>query len=379
MNFTVENEAFAKALALVKSCIPTRSTIPILSHVAVEAKADNVLVIRATSLDREIEAVAKADVSSAGGAALPGEILSGLARKLTKGGQSTISMKDDRCKLVSGSSKYDLRTLPLADFPSGKAMADDAVKFSLEAKQLLGLIGSTAYVADAACPHFYGRGVHLHVANRQLIAVASDNHRVARRSVDIPKGAATMPPVTLPAESLPMLLSLLADTDETAEVAVTRAMVEIRLLNLRFATALLDVQFPDYDKVIPKLGDKDHGATFRAYALSEAIDRATVVYLGEKDISKKTPFADVRIKGGNIVLQAGAKGAETGSETVEAETNGLDLHLGVHAGYLAEMLKAWPESVDVDVWQKQSGAPILFTAKDRPDMVHVLMPRRGDQ
>src|SRR4051812_44013084 len=125
MNFVVENEAFASALALVKSCIPARSTIPILSHVAIEAKVANVLVIRATCLEREMEATIKADVTVPGGAALPGEILSGLTRKRAKGGQSSVSIKDERCKVVSGSSKYDLRVLPLADFPQAKAIADD--------------------------------------------------------------------------------------------------------------------------------------------------------------------------------------------------------------------------------------------------------------
>ena len=41
MQFIVENAKLADALTLVKGCIPPRSTIPILSHVAVEAKADS--------------------------------------------------------------------------------------------------------------------------------------------------------------------------------------------------------------------------------------------------------------------------------------------------------------------------------------------------
>lgn len=379
MKFTVENEPFAKALSLVKGCVPSRSTIPILSHIVVEAKAGNLVTVRATNLDREMEATVTAEVTEEGGAALPGEILAGLARKLAKGGQSELATdKKERCKIVSGSSKYDLRTLPFQDFPNSKAAADGAVKFNVDAKDLLGMIGSTIYAATAECPHVYGRGVHLHVAAAKLIAVTCDNHRVARRMIEMPKGAATMPPVTIPVDAASALLGFLTDADGEVELAVSPALIELRLPGMRFASALVDCTFPDYDRVIPK-PNGNHGATFRPYALSEAISRAATVYLGEKDTSKRQPFADLHVKDGNIKLNAGIKGQELGSELIEAETNGADLHMEINATYLEQMLKVWPESVAIEVWQKQSGGPVLFASKEHADMTHVLMPRRGNE
>lgn len=375
MQFIVENEPFAKALGLVKACVPARSTIPILSHIVVEAKA-GVVTVRATNMEREIEASVKAEVTSEGGAALPGEILTGLVRRLAKGGQSSFAVDaKERCKIVSGSGQYDLRVLPFKDYPSPKAMRDGVVKFGVDAAMLSGLIASTIYAASPECPHSYGRGVHLHVAAAKLIAVTCDNHRVARRSMPMPKGSATMPPVTIPVEDAQALLGFLDGANGEVELAISSALIELCLPGLRFASPLVDCKFPDYDKVIPK-PDDNHGASFRPYALSEAIGRATTVYLGEKK-SVGPQLAEIHVKNNAIKLDAGIKGQEMGSETVEADTNGMDLRVSVNAGYLDQMLKIWPESVAVDIWQKQAYAPVLFSSKERDDQVHVLMPQKG--
>jgi DNA polymerase-3 subunit beta len=372
MHFTVENEALANALALVKGCVPPKTTIPILAHIAVDAR-DGHVTVRSTNLDRECEVRIPAEAASAGQAALPGEVLVGLVRRLPKGGQSTLKLGDGRCKVISNASNYDLRALPFADFPLAKPSEDSATVFKIGADDLRQLIQSTSYALCKSIVKAYYGGVYLHVAGGKLKMVATDDHRLALKAVDLPKGAASMPGIVIPTDAAREILSLLEGFEDDVELAVGVNLLEMRRPDLRFATLLIGCQYPPYEKVVPK--PNGVAATFRPCAVAEAAKRASVVYLGETNLHRKTPVARVSVADGRIKLEAGNPGDEQALEVVEAEAAHHDLSFNVHAEYLTEMLAVWPDTVAIGVQQAMPGAPILFAAEERPDMIHVIMPQ----
>ena len=116
MHFIVENEALAKALAHLKGIVRTVITIPILTHVA-WSRRDKEILVRASNLDRETEARLPAEVMKAGAAALPGEVLQALAKRLTRGGQCEVNLVDDRAHLVAGSSNTTCARCRSRTFP----------------------------------------------------------------------------------------------------------------------------------------------------------------------------------------------------------------------------------------------------------------------
>ena len=375
MQFIVENEKFANALGLAKGCIRA-STIPILAHIAVSAKA-SVVTVRATNQEREIEAEVPAEVAIEGGVALPGEVLAGLVRRLPKGGELALALKGDRATIVSGTASFDLRTLPLVDFPEFREMPDDAVTFDVPCTDLKRLINETVYATyQGTMARLFERGVYLHVAGNKLLAAATDSHRLALASADMPRGSATMPGVVVPADAAQAIAQLLGDREGDVRLTVSPQMFEVRLGNVRLSTVLIECAYPDYGRIVPT--PTSAAATFRPYALSEALKRASAVYLGlgAKDINKQAPVARIDTGNNAIRLETGEGASERASETVEAETNGHDLSIAMNADYLAEMLGVWPETVTLSIEQHNPAAPILFTAAERPDMTHVIMPMK---
>lgn len=311
-----------------------------------------------------------AEVMKAGAAALPGEVLQALAKRLTRGGQCEFSLVDDRAHLVAGSSKYDLRTLPIADFP-GKKSASEPVEFSLSAAELRATIKSVAYAAYyPKSDRYYLQGVNLHASGEKLIAVATDGVRLAVKSSPLPDGAAGMPRVTVPTEAPSAMVDLLKDVEGDAELAVSPQLMELRLPNLRLASSLVDGTFPDHQRVMPAIGGA--AAKFRVRTLAEAVARVDIVRLS--DVNKRAPILRLTTRDGAICLEAGAAGGEQALETVEAQTNGCFLSFGVAADYLAEMLDAWPKDAELGVQQSSPSSPILFMADERPSESHLIMP-----
>jgi DNA polymerase III subunit beta len=369
MHFIVENEALAKAMTHLQGIVRTVTTIPILTHVAVTA-GDKEILVRANNPDREAEARLPAEVIQAGAAALPGEVVQALAKRLTKGGQCEVSLVGDRAHLVAGSSNYELRTLPIADFPERKS-ASEPVEFSLSAAELRAMIKSVAYAAAyRKSDRYYLQGVNLHVSGEKLIAVATDGVRLAVKSSPLPDGAAGMPRVTVPTEAARAMVDLLKDVEGDAELAVSPQLIELRLPNLRLASSLVDGTFPDHQRVMPAINGA--AAKFRVCTLAEAVARVGIVRLS--DVNKGAPILRLTTGDGAICLEAGAAGGEQALETVEAQTNGCSLSFGVVADYLAEMLDAWPKDAELGVQQSGPEAPILFMADERPSESHLIMP-----
>lgn len=369
MKFVAENAAFAKALGFAKGTVRP-STIPILAHVAVSAAGEQVS-IRANNLEREVEVSFPADVIEPGTAALPGDILTAIVSRLPKGDECSITLKDNVAALVSGKSRYDLRSLPTEEFPKEREVPEGACSFSLPGVVLREALRLSHYPADESNPRFYCRGVHMHNHQNKLAFTANDHHRLALYEVDLPAGCHDLSPVTIPVSCVKTILDLIAEA-ETVDVSASHEVFEVRVGLARVTTALIDCQYPDYRIVIPR--SVDAAAIVRPYALAEALSRATAVFMGKPEASKKRPVVKLAASDGALTLHAGAPGSERGKESVDAELSDPEMEFAVTADYLAEMLKLWPEDTALQVQSPSGKYGALFHSEAHPNTLHVIMP-----
>ena len=106
MHFIVENEALAKALVSLNGIVRKVTTIPILDACCSgDCGRQGDPRPGEQPRPRDGSAETPAEVMKAGAAALPGERLQALAKRLTRGGQCEVSLVNDRAHLVAGSSR----------------------------------------------------------------------------------------------------------------------------------------------------------------------------------------------------------------------------------------------------------------------------------
>jgi len=371
MHFNAENAQFAAALDAVRGAVKP-STIPILSHIHVTA-SDNRVTVRANNLEREIEASFPAQVEVPGAAALPGEVLLGIVKRLPKGGDCELQMTGEVAEVRASRARYSLRSLPAADFPVPRTMPETAVRIEIDGQVLRDALRAVLYATNANDSRSFckGVGVQPNGDGRHLDFVSTDGHRLALYQAPLPAGGDKLPPICIPAEGCKVLLDTVAGA-ETVAVAATDANIEVAVGSTRFVTALIDTQYPDFWRLIPRTEVK--AATVRPHALTEALERAVVVFA---TITEKTAPA-VRLSRGDgaINLDAGRAGAETGREVVEAEVNGTDFDVGVVHRYLADMLRVWPEDAEVNLIHSGGMSPTLWRSASAPEQTHLIMPTR---
>lgn len=370
-SFTIEAGAFARALNYIKGSIPTRTTIPILQHVEIEAKGSTVTV-RGTDLTMEARATVPADIDNPGLITVPGAMLATMISRLPSGGDVRMQIEDDgRASVVSGRSRYMLRTLPGDDFPAPRKMENGAARWSMAGTDLAAMLAATRTAVASGTDLSYLAGVLIHYhrpdnAASHMTAVATDRHRLVRWSVDAPKGSEDIPPNTvIPTEAL-RNIEALCDAEGDVSCAVDGVRFEVSSGNTTFSTALVSSEYPDYVRVIPRLG----APTFEVSAddLCEAIDRAMIVQSGDV-VGSLT----LTVSNGALVIETATTRGDAGREEVKHHGGEDGSTVKVNGKYLREAMALWGEGV-VCVQHQGSTAPILITSNSNPRMTQVVMP-----
>ena len=177
MKFTVNREKLQKALQRVGSIIGSRSMLPVLGNVLIQAEEG---FIRLTTTDLEIRISTRVDavVEEAGSTTAP-------ARKLTSlvgcfvGSDVVFDVDEkDHIKLRCATSHFTLLGLPAADFPP-EAEFEARRGIRMKESDFKRMVGAISYAVSADDSRKVLTGVLLNVRDSQVTLVATDGKPVA--------------------------------------------------------------------------------------------------------------------------------------------------------------------------------------------------------
>ena len=372
--FTIENSAFAAALDTLALAIETRQPIPILDNVAIAAApAEGAVCFTATDLDMAIDVTAAAEIASAISTTLPAAMLRKIAKAADKAALVTVTdlgNRDGDATIDADGATYRLTTLPIGDFPKLKDMDPGKVwRFDLDADILHNAIDATRTAISTEETRYYLNGIFLHVHAGELVATATDGHRMHVQSFGVVDGTADMPGVIIPTKAVKILHKLLGGRNAPKSVRVTVApnRVDFEYGGSAFTVAVrtrtVDGTFPDYRRVCPEAGNV---AEVDGAAMIKAIAKVSLV-----SDDKAPPVALEFGANGCTLSVAGDNGAA--SARIDCSWPHAALRIGFNSRYLTETLAIAGDGVALDL--TDSGNPIRVTS-DRVGWFAVIMPYR---
>src|SRR5882762_1817883 len=107
MRFTISREKLQEGLAAVAASIPTKTTLPVLANIMVEA-TDKGLRLSGTDLDIAVTTEVAADVEMAGAITIPAKKLSEIARELPPAPVRIAAVGEQRISLDCGRSHFKI-------------------------------------------------------------------------------------------------------------------------------------------------------------------------------------------------------------------------------------------------------------------------------
>ncbi len=365
MKFTVDREILLKPLQQVIGVVERRQTLPVLGNLLMVAD-DNGLTITATDLEVEIQSRIDIKIDQAGEITLPARKLADICKALPDNASIQISVKDQKAQIRSGKSRFTLATLPAADFPLVEPIKGDS-RFTIAQNRLKELIERTQFSMAQQDVRYYLNGLMLELTKGQLRAVATDGHRLALcdMAVDINTGGKRQ--VIVPRKGIQELMRLLDSGDAPVQVDVGTNHIGVSNAEIRFTSKLVDGRFPDYDRVVPKGGDKVVLANREL--LRQALSRTSILS------NEKYRGIRLNMEKNIIKIQAHNPEQEEADEEFEVDYPGGVLEIGFNVTYLLDVLSS-VRSDDVQITLSDSNSSCLMREPGTEQYRYVVMPMR---
>ncbi len=366
MKFSMDRSALLGALGHVQNVVERRNTIPILSNVLMNAEDGKVNFV-ATDLDIEISEAAQANVDAPGNVTAPAHTLYDIARKLPDGSEVSLSIGvDGRLEVIAGRSQFTLPLLPPGDFP--KMVSDDFThNFTLTAPELIRLIDKTRFAISTEETRYYLNGIYFHVDDGKLRCVATDGHRLALSEMALPTGAESIPGIIIPRKTIAEIRRLIDGLSESVKISVSDAKIQFKVGTAVLISKLIDGTFPDYNRVIPKDGDKELIIDNKVFA--NAVDRVATIS------AEKSRSIKLTISGDSLTLAVNNPEHGNAHEDLMVNYGAEDLEIGFNAKYLLDVSRQI-ESRDIHFYLSDPAAPALVKDTEDPGSLFVLMPLR---
>lgn len=270
-------------------------------------------------------------------------------------------------KITDTISNFSLNCMESRDYPAidlGLG-ASDQQKVVLSTSILNEIISQTSYAASEKETRPVLTGVNFKAGDKQLICVATDSYRLARKVVPIEEE--TRFDFTIPARIL----------NEVAKVAEDEVGVVIKVsdkkVNFQFkytivSTRIINGSYPDTSKLIPS------SFSYRLDTIAQSflarIDRVSILSLDKNTVVKLSMF------NGGVTLSAKSQEVGSAVETVnDFRYSGDRLDISFTARYVQDAIKALG-CEEISFLFNGDSKPVIIRNEKDPSCVQLVLPVR---
>jgi DNA polymerase-3 subunit beta len=366
VKLTAQREQLLRYLQQVNGVIERRQTLPILSNVLLAAKADK-LVFTATDLEVELSAETQLSVQEPGDITLPARKFLDILRALPEETVISLAAERERMLIRSGRSRFNLATLPAADFPTLEDLPLEG-HIHLQQSALRNLIEHTYFSMAQQDVRYYLNGLLFDMDGDRLRAIATDGHRLAFGELMAQSEIPLTRQLIVPRKGVQELLRLLSGHDDAAAVLqISTNHIRAILGEICFTSKLIDGKFPDYHRVIPR--DSDRVIIADRLLLRNALSRAAILS------NEKYRGVRLQLEARVLRIQAQNPEQEEAEEELEIEYDGDPLEIGFNVTYLLDALGAL-SSESVKICLADSTSSCLIQEPENKNYKYVIMPMR---
>jgi DNA polymerase-3 subunit beta len=331
MKFTITREKLHEGLGAVAASVPSKTTLPVLANILVEASKDG-LKLSGTDLDISVSTTIPASVDQEGATTLPARKLVEIVKELPNAAIRMTSSGEQRATIECGKSKFKLLGLSRDEFP-----AFPSVKFEggwkVAAKDLQKLISHVAFAASTEESRPILNGVLWELRADRMRMVATNGHRLARMDVPTSGQGGGQADLIIPPKALEQIRRLFGG-DEEIEIGKSDNHLGFRSTTTQIYTRLIEGPYPNYEQVIPRENDKS--LTADKAALAAALRRMSIV------ASDQTHRIRMAFTNGACKMSVQTPDLGEAQEELAVAYEGDSLEIGFNAAYMLEILKFMP-------------------------------------
>lgn len=364
MKIKVSQKDLCEVLGKVRSAVPAKTALPILSSILISAE-NGVLRFTSTDLKMTIEKeLDECEIEEEGKATIRAHLFYNLVSRLPEGDVCVETRDENQVVVSAGRMEVKYYAAPPDDFPPISHVDDDNPLIISESL-LLDMFKKVAFAVCTDEARYALTGVLIETSDDKLTVVATDGRRLSlRREYGIVSGSKSMR-ITVPERAVRELQSQMEGTGDV-KISTGGGRVSFEFNKTRLTTSLIEGTFPNYEIVIPKDYSKN-------VIVNTSVFRDTL----RKAESMKSNIVRFRI--GDNKVEVNVQNPEVGdfNDVVDAEYTGEEVKIGFNIEYLIDVMEHInTERVIVSV--KDGSSPCVIKPEGAKDeYLNIIMPVRA--
>jgi len=365
MKINISRDTLLKPLSAVNGIVERRHTLPILSNLLLEGR-DGAIALTATDLEMQITMSVDSEMAEPFATTVSARKLLDICRSLPDGSLLRLADQDARLQVSAGRSKFNLQTLPAADYPTMTRTTNSLLTLRLSQGMLRQLLRQVDFSMAQQDIRYYLNGLLLEVNGERLHVVGTDGHRLSYICTDLGQ-TFDKQEIILPRKTVTELIKLLEDSEEEVAVEISPNQANFTFSNIRLISKVIDGKFPDYNRVIP-IGHQNKLTVNRMDVL-QAMQRASIL--------SNEKYHGIRLVLGanSLRLISSNSEQEEAEEELEVAYAGESLDVGFNVTYLIDVLNN-VQSETVEFSFADANSSCLVTIPGNASYKYVVMPMR---
>ncbi len=367
MNLTINQKEFYNGIQIVQRAVSSKSTLPILKGIYLEAKKDKGIKLIANNLEIGIEYWVNADIIEEGSIVLPATELSNVIRELPSANISfNVDTDHYQVKIKCLNSNFTLKGYQADEFPQLPEV-EDALKINLSSDKFNRMIEEVKFSTSTDQTQPALTGGLLVLSHENINLVTTNTYRLAYSKMNNKNTLKKEIKSILPGTTLNELNHLIVNEDENIELLLNDSYIRFTFNDIIFISRLIEGQFPNYKQVLP---DKFNSQIkIDRIELLNAVKRASLIARLDSNV------ISIKITGDEMTITSTSTEYGNAHEVIEVKLEGPEQSIDIDASYLTDVLKILKDEV---ITLEMIGPlnPLTVKKESNNDYIYLIMPVR---
>lgn len=367
MKFTCSQQVLSKALNTVSKAVSTRTTLPVLKGILIEAAQDGTLTMTASDLDISIQKKVNADVEEPGSAVVVSKLFGDIIRKLPNE-EIIIEKKEENNILIrTSSSEFTVISLPVDEFPNIKDNEEVLNTLVFNCELFKEMVKKTSFAASIDEAKGILVGILTEIDREKVTMVSLDGFRLALASENMRSDEENK--FIISAKIMNEISKIVADDgeEEDIKIALGEKKASFTVGSTEIILRLMEGEFIRYRDIIPS--DSTINVVIGRDILLESIERASL-------LAKEGKNNLIKMSIRNNLLTITSRSEEGNvKEEIIMEKTGDDLEIGFNSKFVIDVLKVI-EDDQISMNFKTGTSPCVVKPVEGDSYEYLILPVR---
>ena len=376
MEFSVNRNAFLAKLNDVQRVISTKTAIEILTGLKLDLTDDGLTLI-GSNADITIQtqlpvtaSTADLTIESTGSIVLPARFFSEIVKKLPEKTMKVTVNDRYQATITSGSASFTINGLDAVNYPHLPEI-DTAEQLTIAGDVLKQIISQTVIAVSRQESRPMLTGIHVTIHNGELLAVATDSHRLSQRKITLTDAPEVDYDIIVPGDAF-RELSRMIDDNEQLHLRVAENQILFTWGTTAFYSRLLDGMYPETSRLIPQ--DSSTQVEFNAGVLLQAIERASLLsHAGQNNVVKLELDTDAQ----RATLSGNSPEVGNVEEELQfSSLSGEGIAISFNPDYMKDALRSFGQATIKLAFTQPLRPFTLVPSDDQGDFIQLITPVR---